>query len=47
MGTKENKSPWISISEQLPPEGEEVLVRLKNYNYIQGLCFTERKIIYG
>ena len=33
MGTKENKSPWIRVSEQLPPEGEEVLVRLKNYNY--------------
>ena len=28
MGTKENKSPWIRVSEQLPPEGEEVLVKI-------------------
>lgn len=40
---KENKSPWISISEQLPPEGEEVLVRLKNYNYIPRIMFYRKK----
>lgn len=44
---KENNSPWISISEQLPPEGEEVLVRLKNYNYSPRIMFTEREIRYG
>jgi hypothetical protein len=43
MGTKENKSPWIRVSEQLPPEGEEVLVRLKNYNYSPRIMFYRKK----
>lgn len=40
---KENNSPWISISEQLPPEGEEVLVRLKNYNYSPRIMFYRKR----
>lgn len=40
---KENNSPWISISEQQPPEGEEVLVRLKNYNYSPRIMFYRKR----
>lgn len=43
MGTKENNSPWIRVSEQLPPEGEEVLVRLKNYNYSPRIMFYRKR----
>jgi hypothetical protein len=43
MGTKENKSPWIRVREQLPPEGEEVLVRLKNYNYSPRIMFYRKR----
>lgn len=43
MGTKENKSPWIRVSKQLPPEGEEVLVRLKNYNYSPRIMFYRKR----
>lgn len=42
MTTKE-KSPWIRVSEQLPPEGEEVLVRLKNYNYSPRIMFYRKR----
>lgn len=40
---KENNSPWIRVSEQLPPEGEEVLVRLKNYNYSPRIMFYRKR----
>lgn len=43
METKENNSPWIRVSEQLPPEGEEVLVRLKNYNYTPRIMFYRKR----
>lgn len=43
MGTKENKSPWIRVSEQLPTEGEEVLVRLKNYYYSPRIMFYRKR----
>lgn len=43
MGTKGNKTPWIRVSEQLPPEGEEVLVRLKNYNYSPRIMFYRKR----
>lgn len=43
MDTKENKSPWIRVREQLPPEGEEVLVRLKNYNYSPRIMFYRKR----
>lgn len=43
MGTKENNSPWIRVSKQLPPEGEEVLVRLKNYNYSPRIMFYRKR----
>lgn len=43
MGTKENKSPYIRVSEQLPPEGEEVLVRLRNYNYSPRIMFYRKR----
>lgn len=33
MGTKENKSPWIRISEQRPEDGELVLTRLEAYYF--------------
>lgn len=33
MGTKENKSPWISISEQQPEDDELVLTRLEAYHF--------------
>ena len=42
METKE-KPPWIRVSEQLPPEGEEVLVRLKNYNYSPRIMFYRKR----
>ena len=38
---KENS--WIRVSEQLPPEGEEVLVRLKNYNYSPRIMFYRKR----
>lgn len=41
--TKKEKSPWIRVSEQLPPEGEEVLVRLKNYNYSPRIMFYRKR----
>lgn len=43
METKENKSPWIRVSEQLPPEGEQVLVRLKNYYYSPRIMFYRKR----
>lgn len=43
METKEEKSPWIRVSEQLPPEGEQVLVRLRNYNYSPRIMFYKKK----
>lgn len=33
MGTKENKSPWISISEQQPEDDELVLTRLEMHDF--------------
>lgn len=43
MVTEEGKLPWIRISEQLPPEGEEVLVRLRNYNYSPRIMFYRKR----
>lgn len=33
MGTKENKSLWIRVSEQLPEDEELVLTRLEIYDF--------------
>lgn len=36
-------NPWHSVKEKYPPEGEEVLVRLKNYNYSPSIMFYRKK----
>jgi hypothetical protein len=43
METEEGKLPWIRVGEQLPSEGEEVLVRLKNYNYSPRIMFYRKR----
>ena len=37
------KKTWHRVKEKFPPEGEEVLVRLKNYNYSPRIMFYRKR----
>lgn len=34
---------WNRLNEKLPPEGEQVLIRLKNYNYSPRIMFYRKR----
>lgn len=42
-GNNTVKKTWHRVKEKLPPEGEEVLVRLKNYNYSPRIMFYRKR----
>jgi hypothetical protein len=37
------KKTWHRVKEKFPPEGEQVLVRLKNYNYSPRIMFYRKR----
>lgn len=42
-GNNTVKKTWHRVKEKFPPEGEEVLVRLKNYNYSPRIMFYRKR----